>query len=421
MHAERKLHAVCLAALVLLAGAGAASAQDNFKPLWGWQKYPGYLFYYMERPTPHRIEMRVVPKGVVTGYGLALSFPDVTGNPGVIFRELSRRDAKDYTGYEGFSTWVQGDGSDAKGAVVFGYSSGPTATFSLKDTTWHRVDLKWSDFTPAPETGNIGQLAFSLSRDSKRPATYTIDRPGFAKNFAQLERDDRTAGLKERGLRLEMGTRGPDFRKYVARGDQLAKTKAKLAAKKPLTVVAWGDSITNGAQLWTVGNAEAQDRAVYHSIFVEKLKKKYGYEDITRIKVAKGGYQTHQAWPNIQREVLDRKPDLVIMAVCAGDTIYSNVNRFKEHWTKIVEKLRVEGIEVICWVPTPIQFQVKRGDPFAEYVRRYAKDHRLPLVDQRACFMARGEVALGELIPDDAHPNPRGHELLAEVLFALFE
>ena len=407
--------------VLLSVWAGTAEAQDNFKPLWGWRTYPGYLFYYMERPTAHRIEMKVIAQGVLTGYGLKLSFPDVTGRPGAVFRELNRKDGKNYQGYEGVSLWVKGDGSAAKGAVVLGYSSGPTATFPLTDKAWHRVDLKWSDFTPAPNTGNVGQLAFSLSRDSKRPASYVVDRPGFAKSFDQLARDETQAGVKEKALALEMLERGPDFAGYVARGDQLKKTKAKLAARQPLTIVAWGDSITNGAQLWSVGNAEAQEKAVYHSVFVEKLKKKYGGEDITRIKVAKGGYQTHQAWPNIQKEVLDKKPDLVIMAVCAGDTIYSNFDRFKEHWTKIVEKLCAEGIEVICWVPTPIQFKVKRGDPFAEYVRDYAKEHKLPLADPRACFMKRGEVSLGELIPDNAHPNPRGHELMAEVLFALFE
>ena len=72
-------------------------------------------------------------------------------------------------------------------------------------------------------------------------------------------------------------------------------------------------------------------------------------------------------------------------------------------------------------MPTPIQYQVKRGEPFAEYVRTQAKARSLPLADPRACFMERGEVALGELIPDNAHPNPRGHELMAKVLFALFE
>jgi len=408
-----------LAFVVLLATVAPAHAQDNFKPLWGWKQYPGYLFYYMERPTAHRIEMTVGSEGATQSRSLTLSFPKITGPPGVVFRELNRKDGKNYTGYEGFSLWVRGDGSDASGRVILGYTRGPTATFALKNKNWHRVDLKWSDFDAPVNVRNIGQLAFSLSSDSKRPASYSIDRPGFARSFEQLAKDDEGVGARPVVMPLERRPRV--FKSYVARGDQLKKTKAKLAAKEPVTIIAWGDSITNGAQLWPVGNAAAQDKAVYHSIFVEKLKKKYGYDAIKRVKVAKGGYQTHQAWPNIQREVLDKKPDLVILAVCAGDTIYSNVDRFKTNWTKIVEKLRAEGIEVICWVPTPIQFKVKRGEPFAVHVRNYAKQHNLPLADQRACFLAREEFALGELIPDNAHPNPRGHELLAEVLFALFK
>ncbi|HUV38646.1 MAG TPA: GDSL-type esterase/lipase family protein [Planctomycetota bacterium] len=419
MHVTRSVVAV-VAAIAVSCATVPAHAQDNFKPLWGWSPYPGYLFYYMERPTPHRIEMKVVADGATQGFSLQLDFPDVDGNPGLIFRELSRKDGKDFSGYEGVTFWVKGDGSDAKGRVVLGYSNGPSATFPLKDTNWHRVDLKWTDFAPQPDAAKVGQLAFTLSSDSKRPAHYVIDRPGFAKSFAELAAADEKAKYGTGVYPSAVPERPKDFGRFVARGDQLVKTKAKLAAKQPVTLLFWGDSITNGAQLWPVGDAAAQDRAVYHSIFVEKLKQKYGYGDINRVKEATGGYQTHQAWPNIQKEVLDHKPDLVVVALGAGDTIYSNFDRFRDNWTKIVERLRAEGIEVICWTPTPIEFKVERGEPLAKYVRDYAAGHNLPLADVRACFLARGSEALGELIPDDAHPNPRGHELLAEVLTALF-
>jgi lysophospholipase L1-like esterase len=241
------------------------------------------------------------------------------------------------------------------------------------------------------------------------------------KSFAQLDAADKAADVKPKTLTVEMGERGPDFARYVINGDQLARTKAKLKAKEPLTIVAWGDSITMGSQLWTSGDKVAQAKAIYHALLAEKLKKKYGDDAIKVVNSSKGGYQTHQALPNIQKEVLDYKPDLVIMAVCAGDTLYSNFDTFKTNWTKIVEKLRAEGIEVIVRTPTPIEYGVKQGEPFAEYIRTYAKEQKLPMDDQRACFLARGEAALGELIPDDAHPNQRGHELMADVLFELFK
>ncbi len=411
--------AIVLPAIVLgLAALGAAaSAQDNVKPLAGFEDYPGYLFYYMERPTPHRIEMRAIPEGIVKARGLMLEFPAAEGKPGLIFRELNRKDGTDFSAFAGFSVWVRGDGSDATGAVVLGYSSGPTAAFPLKNAKWHRVDLRWSDFTPAAEAKKIEILAFTLSADSKRPARYAISRPAFLKDFAKED----PAGLRPEAMPLEMLERGPDFSKYAARGEKLVKVKAKLRAKEPLTIVAMGDSITAGSQLWPVGDKAAQAAAIYHALFAEMLKKKYGYADIKVVNTATGGKQTHQALPNIGKEALDHKPDLVIMALGAADSIYSNLARFKDSWTKIIERLRAEGIEVICWAPTPVEYQVKKGDAFADYVRTYAKEHDLPLADPRACFMVREESALGELIPDDAHPNPRGHELMAEVLFALFK
>ena len=410
-----------LLGFALLIASSTASAQDNFKPLAGSVAYPGYLFYYMERPTPHRIEMRVTGEGVVRALGLELAFPKAAGKPGLIFREMGRKDGTDFSAFEGFSFWLKGDGSDAKGAVVLGYSAGPTATFPLADKTWHRVDLKWADFAPAADSKSVGVLAFTLTAESARPASYVIDRPGFVKSFAAEDAADQQAGLKVQTAAAPLPERPADFSAYVLNADRIPKTKAKLAAKQPLTIVAWGDSITMGSQLWSVGDKPAQAAAIYHALFAEKLKKKCGYDAITIVVSAKGGYQTHQALPNIQAEVLAHKPDLVIMAVCAGDTLYSNFDTFKANWTKIVEKLLAEGIEVVLWTPTPIEFGVKKGDPFADYVRTYAKEHNLALVDQRACLLARGEEALGELIPDDAHPNPRGHELLSEALFSLFK
>lgn len=405
---------------ILLAAASAEGAEDNFKPLAGSAAYPGYLFYYLER-APHRIEMRVTGEGVLRPLGLELSFPRVSGTPGLIMREMARKDGTDLSAFEGFSFWLKGDGSAAKGAVVLDYWAGPTAVFPLADKNWHRVDLKWADFTPAVDPKKVNVFALTLTADSPRPASYVVDRPGMVRSFAAQDAADRQAGLKPQIAATPMPERPADFSTYVLNADRIPKTKAKLAAKQPLTVVAWGDSITLGAQLWSVGDKAAQAAAIYHALVAERLKKKFGDDAITVVISAKGGYQTHQALPNIQAEVLDHKPDLVIVALGAGDTLYSNFDTFKVNWTKIVERLQAEGIEVVLWTPTPIEFGVKKGEPFADYVRSYAKEHHLALVDPRACLLARGEEALGELIPDDAHPNARGHELMANALFALFD
>jgi len=400
-----------------------------FKPLWAFERYPGYLFYPLTGRGVRGVETKVVMGGVTTGFAFRVSFAGGKGRPGGIFRDLWRQDGTDWLSYEGFSVWVKGDGSGAKGVVALGRGQGARASFPLKTRVWRRIDLRWSDFTPRPPVEITGQdihvlkidsLTFTLSADWKRPASYIIDRPGFVKDFDELDACDRRARVGKRKSTTRLRERDADLGRFAARGERLIKTRTKLAKRDPLTILAWGDSITAGGELLSGASRARPAFVAYVSLFAEKLKRKFGDGGIRVLRSASGGYSTDQAEPNIRRDVLDRHPDLVILALGTSDSRWSTLGRFKEHWTKIIERLLAEKIEVICWVMTPIAFKVARGEPFAEYVREYAKRHNLPLADVHACFLARGDRALGELLPDDAHPLPAGNEMLAEVLFALF-
>lgn len=53
---------------------------------------------------------------------------------------------------------------------------------------------------------------------------------------------------------------------------------------------------------------------------------------------------------------------------------------------------------------------------YADAVRALAGEQQTALVDQRAAFECRGPQCLGVLFSDIAHPNVRGHHLMARVL-----
>lgn len=55
------------------------------------------------------------------------------------------------------------------------------------------------------------------------------------------------------------------------------------------------------------------------------------------------------------------------------------------------------------------------GEPWADYIREFAAKRGCALIDARRAFLARGLHRAGDLYSDWAHPNHRGHRLLARL------
>ena len=389
------------------------------KGLFAWNRYPGLFFFYRERPA-HMIEMTVTHDRVTDPAALRLDFPAGAGTPGRIFKELGRNEGKDFGNFEGISVWVKGDGSTGHGAVILSFGTAPAAHFPLSDKQWHRVDIRWSDFGGAVNPGNIGTLAFGLKDGSPRPAHYLIDRPQFVPKFADLDPDADLAA-RANAARREPDPAVPEPRTLVARGNTLVKTRELLRNRKPVKILCWGDSVTGGAQLWTVGDAAAQAKARYRGQLQRHLVGHFGYEDINVMGVTHGGYQVRQAVGNLQKEVLDNKPDVVVLAFGAGDAIYSDLDTFQRMYPKMVEPIRAAGIEVVLFVPTPVQFKVSTSTAMSDFVRKYGGEQNLATADVNAGLMAQGEAFLARWICDRAHPNQRAHEYMGSILFELFK
>ena len=389
------------------------------KLLFAWNRYPGLFFYYRERPA-HTVEMEVTYDRVTDPAALKLSFPPPEGSASVVFKELARNEGKDFANYEGLSLWVKGDGSAGHGAVVLGMGSGPTAPFPLTDTKWHRVDIPWSAFDRRVSPGSISVLAFGLKKGSPRPAHYLIDRPQFVPRFADLG-DEAELAARANAARPKPDPKTPEPASLASRGTTLVKARELLKRKQPIKILCWGDSVTGGAQLWSVGDKDAQARARSRGQLQQHLIKHYGYEDINVMGVTHGGYQVRQAVRNLRKEVLDNQPDVVVLAFGAGDALYSDLATFKNLYPKLVEPIRAAGIEVILFVPTPIQFRVATSSQMARFVRKYGEQQNLATADINAGLMAQGEACLARWICDRAHPNQRAHEYMGRILFELFK
>jgi len=393
----------------------AAPALGEGGKLKGFEEDPGVWFRIFEDREGSIVNYAT--HDAVTGEtALKVVVPEGREPVGFILYELWGQ----WDGTKALSFWLKGDGSEGFGEVSVGYNrNGPKAYFPLAETGWHHVTIPWADFQPELDPAMIPTISLSLKTGSPRPALYILDALAAVNTLEESADDIRIkTGLDQLQPQPDPGF--PDPADYVLRPEALKKTLAKLAAKEPVTIVALGDSITAGAQLWNLRPEERQTEAIYHQQLGAMLRERFGYEGVTVINAGVGGNQSVQGLARLEKDVLSHAPDLVLVFFGANDANYGSLKTFKPAMTEIVTRLQQAGSEVVLLTPLPFAFEPGKTEPFAEFVKELSARHKTALADTRSAMLYRGEGFIGELLADQVHINQRGHRLLARVLFALF-
>lgn len=211
----------------------------------------------------------------------------------------------------------------------------------------------------------------------------------------------------------------------------LPKTLAKLRAGQPVTIVAWGDSVTHG------GGVQGNRDHWYQHVFLKQLRERFPQAEITLHTAAwpggnSRGYMTAPADGkyDFQRDVLDPKPDLVTIEF-VNDSGWKG-DALKEHYTKIREILQGNGSEIILITPhfvrpdwmgmTNTKFDADPR-PYVQGLREYARENRLALADASLFWghLWRQGIPYMTLEANSInHPDERGHRFFAEALMGLF-
>lgn len=211
----------------------------------------------------------------------------------------------------------------------------------------------------------------------------------------------------------------------------LPRTLAKLRAGEPVTIVAWGDSVTAGGG---VGGAQ---ELWYQYRFLALLRERFPQAAITLHTAAwpggnSRGYLDSPAGSqyDFQRDVLDRKPDLVTIEFV--NDAYLDEDRTQTHYAEILERLKPAEPEVILITPHFVRpdwmgVNTLKVDadprPYVAGLRRFAAEHHLALADASrrwAHLWREGLPYLTLLANCINHPDERGHEIFAQVLMELF-
>ena len=143
------------------------------------------------------------------------------------------------------------------------------------------------------------------------------------------------------------------FPKYVGNG--LPNTMEKLEARKPLTIVAYGDSITHGygeSRLFHI----RPFLPPWPELFVHRLTEIFHDEHIQFYNSSQSGVTSQWGKDYAQRMVASLNPDLVLIAFGQNDYTKTSPNAFVTNITNIIYEVRRKNPAAEFLLISPLRF-----------------------------------------------------------------
>ena len=170
--------------------------------------------------------------------------------------------------------------------------------------------------------------------------------------------------------------------------DKLYMDQKELILEGPITIVAFGDSVTHGAV--TAGVFD------YESVYWNRLKKKLhavkNYVPINVINAGIGGVTAKGSLPRLEKQVLAYMPDLVI--VCFGlNDVNEKLEDYLEALQVIFSRCKEIKADVIFMTPNMLNTYVSEQivdnmKAYAELTATYQNGGKMDLFMEEACKLA---------------------------------
>jgi len=211
--------------------------------------------------------------------------------------------------------------------------------------------------------------------------------------------------------------------------------KEGLMKEGPITIVAFGDSITHG---WV-------NELNYETVYWNRLRKKIlqvkDYVPINVINAGIGGVTAKSSLARMERQVFSHHPDLVI--ICFGlNDVNGSMEEYLDSLEKIFDKCNQAHVQSIFMTPNMLNTYVAKdtAEQYLEYAASTAEFQNSGRMDrymEAACILAEKKeikvcdcysmwkelsktqdttLLLGNRIN---HPTEEMHELFAQSLFEL--
>lgn len=194
---------------------------------------------------------------------------------------------------------------------------------------------------------------------------------------------------------------------------------------KPKKIIFFGDSITQ--------------QGVKPGGYVNLIRKSLDSSKYEVIGAGIGGNKIYDLYLRMEEDVLNKKPDLVVIYIGVNDVWHklssrtgTDQDKFVKFYQALISKIQANGAKVVLCTPAVIG-EKKNGanemdgdlDKYSEEIRKLAVKNNLPLCDLRKLFTAYDlqnnpeDAAKGILTVDGVHLNDKGNQTLAENLLPL--
>lgn len=193
------------------------------------------------------------------------------------------------------------------------------------------------------------------------------------------------------------------------------------ALKKGDKVIFLGDSITQG------GNGPKG--------YVGLIREKFMEQGVEVLNAGISGNKVPDLQKRLQKDVLDKKPTLVVIYIGINDVWHGEKNPangtkkedFDAGLRSIIEKITAGGGKVVLCTPTVIGEKAENTldaklNEYSDVSRKIATDLKLPLVDLRKAFLDhlksnnKENKEKGILTGDRVHLNEAGNKLVADTM-----
>jgi lysophospholipase L1-like esterase len=197
-----------------------------------------------------------------------------------------------------------------------------------------------------------------------------------------------------------------------------------VALKKGDHIIFFGDSLT----------ALALKPNGYVSLVRDELTKKHPDLALEIGAVATGGHTVPDLLKRMDKDVLAKKPTIVVIQIGCNDARRIPKEKFKDGLEELIDRLHKAKIQVIQCSLTSVGEKhdgSNKFDPqleeFAEIARKVAVAKRVPLNDLRQAFVEhwkkhnKDNKPSGILTYDGNHFNDTGHQFVAEQMLKRFK
>jgi len=200
------------------------------------------------------------------------------------------------------------------------------------------------------------------------------------------------------------------------------RIKEIVAGKEPAIWVCTGDSITAGVK-------HTQGYRSYPEVFAERVRYELGRSRDVVINTAISGNSSQNIINDIDWRVRQFRPNVVSLMIGTNDCEASrkvSLNKFEENLEFLIQEVRKLGAVPILHTPNVIiETHAPERDALPKYVnviKKVAQNRKTILVDhwlhwQQSIEQQSQAKIFKEWLNDPLHPNGRGHQEIARLLF----